>query len=727
MLELASGVAGPYAGRLLAMLGATVAKVEPPDGDPARWQPIDDEPLSGLSPLYRHLNYGKQVVAEGEVGLDWPHVVIDDRVHAEVAGSDLDPDRLDGCQLVSVTPWGFDASAGGQMSDELLVQAASGFIGLNGDADGPPLRLPGWPSQYFAGACAAVAAQSALRMDVSHVDVSWLGAFLRSVEITYADALHCQRQRPRPGAHPPMAFPSGALPCKDGYVTPASLRAIDWEMQCLFYGLPELIDDPEYSSRHRRAEHVDELWERIKPWYAERTKAEIFQLALETPWGVGMVMTPLEVIADRHMVERGYLGDDGVPLAPCRGDGLPVDDGVSVKPGAAPRRALQPARQLRLIEMTIAWAGPFVGNLLGPLGVEIIKIEAQAPFDGMRQQRPYDHGMPPGFEHLQEDNRFFEANGLFNAFNRNKRDCVIDASTDDGRQALLDLAANSDGIVANFSAHVLPALGLDWATLREVNPGLVVVRMPAFGCVGPYADAVGNGSVIEAMGGIGARHGYEHEAARISNVYYPDPIAGVHAAVAWLAGLDRRDRTGEGCEIDLSHQEATWLFSGEALVLAATEGRNIGRTGNRVPGAAVSGVYATADGRWVAVVGPDACGSVVGRAGDLDAEELIAAVHAADGGAELILDPWTAPDGPRLAPFLETVDHPVTGPGRYIASPFVVDGMRLASTRYAPRFDEHTDEVLAEVAGYSVERIAALRATGAVGGTLPSPRELDLV
>ena len=90
-----------------------------------------------------------------------------------------------------------------------------------------------------------------------------------------------------------------------------------------------------------------------------------------------------------------------------------------------------------------------------------------APFDGFRTQRPYDHGMRPGQESLVHDNRFYEAGGLFNAVNKGKKDCVINLNAPEGREAFLSLVANSDGLVANFSAHVLPHLGLDFDTINR--------------------------------------------------------------------------------------------------------------------------------------------------------------------------------------------------------------------------------------------------------------------
>ncbi len=764
VLEVATGIAGPFAGRLLAGAGATVVKVEPPDGDPARHQPVDDVPLAygELSPLFVHLNAGKLNCAASDLDPSWPEVVIASDTVSGLAGGPWDPQQLAersaagerAPKLVTVTAWGAHAERPGVIADELLVQTATGFLGFNGDEGAEPLRLPGWQAQYTAGGLAAWAAHLIARRPETHMDVSWLGALLTAVELCYCDALHCERPRPLVGPHPPTAYPSGAIRCADGYVCPGSLRRDDWEMQCLHIGVPEWIDDPELSHRHRRARHIDKIREVIEPWYAARTKRDLFQFALDTPWAVGMVMTPLDALADEHLSARGFVGEVRAPgatvLAPIRpfaAPGLPVpeqrvsDQAADPFPAAARsetpgRLTLRPARRLRVIEMTIAWAGPYVGNLLTPLDIDVIKIEAQNPFDGFRTQRPYDHGMAPGLEHLVADNRFYEAGGHFNAVNKGKRDCVVTLATPEGKAAFMELVRNCDALVANFSAHVLPQLGLDFATLAQVNPRLVLVRMPAFGVDGPYADAVGYGSIIEAMGGLGHRQGYEHEGARISNIYFPDPIAGITAGFALLSGLHHAERTGQGIEMDVSQQEGTWQFSGEAIVLASMAGRDIGRMGNREPGTAWSGFIEGTDG-WLAVIADAQAASAVSELlGELSHNgsrptrtraELQAILHPAGARTEICRDPWTAPAHQPLASHIEIVEHPVTGARRHIASPFSLDGVRPSQAGPSPLFDQHTDEAMAEVAGLTSEQIADLRADGHIGGELPPPAELGFV
>ena len=166
VLETGTGVAAPYAGRLLAMLGATVVKVEPNGGDPSREVPNDDAPLRGTSPLFLHLNAGKRNVPWDEAvlnrALDWADVVLESRVRDQLRGTLLDPARLAVRRrtplLAAVTAWGFAAGDPGRIEDELLVQAASGFMTITGDPERASLHCPAgsrstWPVPIPRRAC----------------------------------------------------------------------------------------------------------------------------------------------------------------------------------------------------------------------------------------------------------------------------------------------------------------------------------------------------------------------------------------------------------------------------------------------------------------------------------------------------------------------------------------------------------------------------------------------
>ncbi len=753
MLETASGIAGPYAGRLLSMLGADVVKVEPAGGDPLRGKPVDGEPVRGAaatvgdpSPLYVHLTAGKRLVDAGPDELAalvrWADVVIDDGLRAELLGRKL---LGAGTPVVSVTPFGVDAALPSSMAHDVLAQAVSGLIGIQGDPGGEPLRLPGWQAQYQAGATAAVGALGALRIPGSaHIEVTWLAALLVANELHLADATVSGVRNVAVGPFPTTAFPGGALPCAEGFIVPGSFREIDWELQTLLYGVEGLGEDARFATRASRAAHRQELWSLIRPWYAARTAQEVFDLALTTPWTVGKVMTGTDALADPHLAARGFLGParlavDGrevtVPQRPFRGPELPVPgQTVPASPGAAAAVVSEPPRTsidrpdlrgVRLLEVTTAWAGPFVGNLLGSLGVDVVKFEGLPPIDGYRVMRLHPHSEPTELRPFHDDNRWFEISAVHNAVNRNKRGVVMNLSHAQGREVFLELARHADAVLCNFTATVLPQLGIGFDDLVDVNPRIVVVRMPAFGTEGPYSHAAGYGTVVEGMGGFGARFGYPEEGARISDLYWPDPVAGIHAALAVLAGIERRDRTGRGSEVDVSHMEAMWCALGEGIVTAAMRGTDVARMGNREPGVAHSGFARAAGGRWVAYVADDPVDELTRGGEAMAAAELADAIRASGGQAEVVLECLDVLADPRLADRFEMVDHPVTGPVRQLRGPFVVDGRPTTTRRPAPCFDQDTDAVLAE-AGIDADRRAALRAAKVIGGVLPPPAVLGL-
>lgn len=728
VLELATGIAGPYAGRLLAMLGARVVKREP------------DSAVVDASPLEVHLNTGKQRISSAvplERALAGADVVLDGRVASELESADLP--TAEGAVWVTTSPWGFRGPPA-RVADELLVQAASGAMATTGDPGGPPLRFPGYQAQYFAGAYAAAAALLALRVPgCRHVDVAWLHAMASGVEASWARNLQAELRDPPGGAHQLDVYPSGALPCADGFVVPGSIRPADWVAQCQVYGRPDLVADERFRSRRRRGANHQELWKTIEPWYRERTRSQIFAAALEGGWALGMVLGAADLLHDPHTRARGFLGDVQLPdggtvRAAVRPWIAPDVDGgsrVLAAPGsadadfareapqhAAPTRT--PLSGVRVLELTQAWAGPFAGRLLAALGAEVVKVESAKRPDGWRGPSPFGQMAP----HLGREpgELSVEISTAFNTINRNKRHCSIDLTTPDGRDVFLELVGCADVVIANLTARVLPNLGLDYAELSRVNPRIILVHMPALGASGPYRGAAGYGTIVEGMGGFASLFGPPEAGARISQTYYPDPVAGLHAGIAALSMLERRDRCGRGGEVDLSHQEVLWLQLGEALV-AAAQGREVEREGNRLPGLATSGVFRTRDARWVAIASDVACDDLAATSGAHDADELLAALEARGAAAHEVLHFAEARERPAMRGAIESLEHPVTGTRPYLRVPLEIDGQPIDSRSAAPLFDRDTRDVLAEWLSLSDERVAALLASGAIGGR-PDPEGL---
>jgi crotonobetainyl-CoA:carnitine CoA-transferase CaiB-like acyl-CoA transferase len=759
VVELATGIAGPYAGRLLTLLGADVVKVEPAGGDMTRTMAVDDEPVrTPPGPLFAHLNAGKRVVTgDPAPHLDGAHVVLDDRVRREREGTALDPSTLasGGAVVVSTTAWGYDAGDAGAPDDELLVQSASGALSALTEAPHGPTRLPGWQAQYLAGGFAAAGALTALaRPGGHHVDVSWVGAVVTGVEAGICAFLHAVEQPPavaddRQRGFQVGAFPAGVFRCADGHVIPGTVRPVDWQLQCGVYGRPDLLEDERFTARLRFANR-DALRAEIQPWYDAHTKHEIFRAALDAGWAAAMVMTAGDALDDPHLAARGFLTTTD-PLDGGRSATIPAHVARFVPPpqaraadDAVPR---PPALDgLKVLELTWAWAGPFVGRHLGAYGADVVRIETGRFVDGWRTRlRWRDAGVevPEGED---PDGFTWDAAALHNSLNRNKRSLSLDLTHTDGRARFLELLDRADLLILNMSYRMLADRGIEDEVHAAVERGLVVLNMPALGATGPYRDMPGYGILMEGMGGMAARYGDRDEGARSTSTYYPDLVAGLHGTVAALAALGHRSATGEGSLIDLSQQETTWLQFGEAIALRSLEGRVPGRMGNAEPRRAPSGLYPTADDRWVAILVRDdaqyaALRTLVGDALPALSEdervrrrdELDAAVTAWTRGLPLddALDRLAAAGVPSTAGasqrrayvtgaldgrgLIERVVHPLTGDRPYLAMPLRIDGEPWRSRRPAARFAEHTDEVLADWLALDEDERRRLRAAGVIG------------
>ncbi|MFI5485978.1 CoA transferase [Micromonospora echinaurantiaca] len=769
VLELATGVAGPYAGRLLAMLGATVVKAEPPGGDPARELPVDGGPQHAPSPVFVHLNAGKRLVGRDVLpaALGWADVVLDDGTLPPVDGPPVDGPPVDGPPVDGPPvdgppvdgppvdgPLVVTVTSGLATDEELLVQAASGLLAVSVDDDGVPHRFPGWQSQYLAGAYAAAAALAGLARGAAGARVSWLGALLTAYEAQGAGLLYTASSgRPddpdearRNAGHLARTFPSGVFACADGQVIPGTVRAEDWLRQCAVYGRPDLPYDERFVWAHRwRNRHL--LAAELRPWYAARTRTEIFRAALDAGWAAAMVLTARDALTDPHLAGRGFLaplaGATGgrVAARPWRSPRLP--EGVPVRlaePGGDaawfrpdhPRPAAAPRPPelagLRVLELTLAWAGPLTGRFLGTLGADVVRVEVGNRPDGWRTRHRWHELGVPVPDGVDPQECTWDASAQFNSLNRGKRGISVDLATPAGADVFRDLVAVADVLVVNMTHDVLVKRGVAEDVRRQVERGLVVVTMPALGATGPYRSMAGYGMLTEGMGGFAARYGAPAEPAAVSPVYYPDAVAGVHGVLAVLAALAGRARHGRGDWLDLSQQETLWLQLGEGLVLASREGRNPARLGDAEPGVPSSGVVATRDGH-VAFVDRRAGSTatpetVAGWAAGSSTAEVLTRLRAAGVAAEAVADLRRRyADGTlRTAGLVEEVDHPVAGRRAYLTPPVRLAGDPLPPARPAPLFDQHTDEVLAEWLGYDPGRIRTLRAAEAVGTRPRQPR-----
>ena len=191
---------------------------------------------------------------------------------------------------------------------------------------------------------------------------------------------------------------------------------------------------------------------------------------------------------------------------------------------------------LRVVELGQVIAGTFGGMILSDLGAEVVKVEPPSG-DAGRRSAIYGVG---------------EESAIHLTLNRNKRSVVIDLKTERGREVLLDLVRSADAVVENFRPGVIDRLGVGWERMREANPEVVLVSVSGFGAVGPYRDHPAYDLILQAMTGHMSIMGEPDRPPVIMGIPVADLLAGLFSAVAVLAGVEGRRRTGVGRHFDIA-------------------------------------------------------------------------------------------------------------------------------------------------------------------------------
>jgi len=403
-----------------------------------------------------------------------------------------------------------------------------------------------------------------------------------------------------------------------------------------------------------------------------------------------------------------------------------------------------PLHGIRVLDLTMAWAGPYGTRLLADVGAEVIKIESVNNWDVLRALT----GQHPDTE------RVWDRSPYFNALNRNKYGCVLDLAKPKGRDLFLRLAAVSDVVIDNFRAEVMDNLGLTYDVLSQVNERLIVVSMPGHGRTGPERDFVTYGTTIELLSGLAHLSGYEGGPPHKTGIAYPDPLAGIAAAGAVALALWDRRRTGRGQYIELSQRENMISVIGEFLVAFSLNGREPPRRGNRHSSMAPHGCYPCAgEDEWITIACEDdaqfaALCSIVDRLelasdpgyadvvsrflnqGALDemitswtkertSEAAAEALQAAGVPAMPVLSVPEVYEDPHLRArgFFETVSHAVAGTWD-IEGPHWRMSESPAHIRLpAPSFGEHNNYVFSELLGLTDQEILKLETEGITGST----------
>ncbi|MEO5706273.1 MAG: CoA transferase [Alteraurantiacibacter sp.] len=626
---------------------------------------------------------------------------------------------------VSVTTFGSDGPRADWRGGELVASAMGGALKLTGEPGQKPVKEAGDACTFHADMVAAAGAMAAHHARGTHgagqhVDVSIQQvAFSRNVNGVLVWQFD-QRKLDRAGgciaygrAKVQVVWQLADGWCFHALMTgrlgaPANKGLSDWMDECGFAN-PMLGVDWVAYNRSTLPEETRDVWQAaMAAFFASRTKADIASEGRRRGINACVVNEPADVLADAHLKARGFLATpDGLPerFAAIRAG----------EPGAAPAihtgKRPGPLAGVRVLDFAWALVGSITTKTLGDLGAEIVKIETRSRPDLARM----DVQVSASSATSLDDKPWF-AN-----LNTSKRSLSLDLKQPASRQVLDPLIEWADVVVENFSPGTMAKLGLDYDSLVQRNPGLVMVSGSVFGQTGPLAQEWGVDGTGGALSGRTFLTGYPDGDPVIPGaVPYGDVIVPFVMAGHVAAALQHRRETGQGCHVDASMYEICVQQMREFLKLAKT-GVRPQRLGNGDPAVFWQDVLpAAGEDRWVAIsvagavelarlhaiTGPDVAAWTIERQDHAVAAELQAAGFAAgvlqDCEDLIENDPQMAQRGA-----LVMLDHPLLGPFGHLATPIRFSRDIPAPFR-APGMGEHAHDVAAEICGLDAATIASL-------------------
>ncbi|HEY2335836.1 MAG TPA: CaiB/BaiF CoA-transferase family protein [Burkholderiales bacterium] len=383
---------------------------------------------------------------------------------------------------------------------------------------------------------------------------------------------------------------------------------------------------------------------------------------------------------------------------------------------------MKPLEQLTILDLSRVLACPFATMILAELGARVIKVEQPGSGDETRAFEPQ----------LARDSAYYFA------CNRSKESITVNLRADEGRKTIRELAQKADVVVENFPVGTLERYGLGYAVLSALNPNLIYVSCTGFGQTGPYAEKKGYDTVFQAMGGLMSLTGEKGGGPVKPGLPVADLTSGLWVAIAILASLAGRARTGKGCHVDFS------MLDGQVALLTLAAARYFAlnevppRLGTEHPGRVPSATFRCKDGKYAHITASDQhwmplCKALgveqwgkafpsneirlekrdeVMRVLTREAEqmsrvELMSKLDEADvpvgpvnDVAEILGDPHV-----RARKLVGSFDYPGVGEFRALALPYKFLGWDDPAIGRPPTLGEHTEKILAELkAGGGVEK-----------------------
>jgi len=736
------------AGRLLADLGAEVIKVEPPGGCEARRRPpfdCSDGPSRGQSLYWAALALGKRsVVLDLEDPADRASFEAMTR-SADVLIESFTPGVMErwglgyaalaalnpGLIHLSVAPFGQRGPKAAWPATDLTIEAASSRLSLQGDRDRPPLPIGYGQASFHAGAQGAADVVIALNERAisglgQHLDLSMQEAMIWSL-------MDATGYPPNTGDDPPGAGDDRAesewlrgsqlFACADGYMN----------------GRVEFgpgVDPRSY------------------------TKRDLMNAAVIQDIRMAPVNTTRDIVADPHLASRRYWRQVGgyihpgpaahfsrTPMsmlrpAPALGEGQGLVPDVPVPARHATPASKRPGDAfagLRVADFSWVGVGPMTAKALADHGATVVRVESETRLDVLRRLPPFKDGVP-GLNRSQ-----WYAN-----VNTSKLGLSLNLATDEGRAVARRLVDWADVVVESFTPGTMARFGLDYETVSENRPELIMLSTCLMGQSGIHASYGGFGGHGAAIAGLHAITGWPDRVPCGPSGPYSDVIAPRFTVAALAAAIFERRSSGLGQHIDVSQVEASIHFIEPLILDEIVNGVTAAPAGMDSPVACPHGVYPTAgieryiaiavedEAQWRALcsVAPldefatprfasyearhaarDRIDTVLADwASTMDGWELEAHLAAAGVPAAAVQRPTDLYRDPQLRErgFFVALDHAEMGSTPYDGHPTRFSAKPVMLRRAAPLLGQDTEFVLGELLGLREAEIAELVAAGAL-------------
>jgi crotonobetainyl-CoA:carnitine CoA-transferase CaiB-like acyl-CoA transferase len=664
---------------------------------------------------------------------------------------------------VRVTPYGGQGPRSSWRGSDLTCLAASGNLYPTGQPDLPPVRCSQPSTMAHVGAEAAVAALTALASGrPQHVDVS-IQATVMSANMTGPARFPETGDRGSRRGHL-VGRTREVWPCQDGFVS-FGLRggaARTPGLQTLTriideHGLatPALTDRDWAAYDHRRATdaELDAIAQPIGEFFARKSRAELYELAVDTGLMIAPINGPEEILANAQLAARELFSEvvegavvpgdfarirveerRSAPPAPRTpgSDGPDSSGPDSDGPGTFARTDRGAWAGLRLLELGSGAAGPLITRYFALHGATVVRVESTRRPDFLR----YYAGTKPA--------PALEASPFFANLNAGKRSVTLNLSDPRGVEIARRLIGWADAVVENFAPGVMQRWGLDYDTLAPELPGLVMVSSCLLGQTGPHRHYPGFGGQGSALAGYTFLTGWPDREPVGPFGTITDSLGPRFSATALAAALLRRRRTGSGAHLDVSQVEAAIYTLSPWLEAHGRTGEVHGRVGNRDDSAVPHGVFPCAGAdRWIALavwdddswarlarlagLGDDGLSTFAARVERVDeVEQLIAAWTSTQDAQVLatrlqtegidaypVLDFGDLHDDPQLQAwrYFTPVEHPVLGEHLYDGCGFRLESLPAAVPGPGPTMGQHNDEIL-EILGLRAEERQELAEAG---------------